>query len=130
MTEENPYQAPESLSVATPADRRWRIAMLPFVCIQALLAALYAPIAFEKFRNGEISAIEFLPWLSANVTLVIGGLRLLRTPRKASYLFAISSLLAVVAYLQWRPRFVLTGLVIALFAGLISLVSSYRLAKA
>ncbi|WP_369935406.1 hypothetical protein [Xanthomonas tesorieronis] len=113
MTEENPYQAPATRSAATPADRRWRIAVLPFVCIQALLAALYAPIALEKFRNGEISAIDLLLWLLANVALVFGGFRLLRNPRKASYLFATSSLLAVAAYLQWRPRFVLIGLVIA-----------------
>lgn len=63
MTEENPYQAPATLPIATPASRRWGMVVLPFVCIQALLAALYTPIALEKFRNGEISAIEFLPWL-------------------------------------------------------------------
>lgn len=130
MTEENPYQAPATSAIVAPTPRRWRLLVLPLVCLQALLAALYVPLAFERFRNGEISVIEFLPWFLANVALAFGGFRLLRTPKKATYLFATSAVLAGVAYLQWRPPNVRMGFLIAVFAALISLVSSYRSAKA
>lgn len=125
MTQENPYQAPASTTtVATRAPRRWVAIVLCLVAFQTLVALAYASTAFSQLRSGEISPITALAWASATGMLVTGSIAQLFSARLSSYLLFLAALLAGLTYLQWRPPFVLTGLLVAVCAALVSSASA------
>jgi hypothetical protein len=129
MTQENPYQAPASTTtVPTRAPRRWITIVLCLVAFQTLVALAYAPTTFTKLRFGEISVITALAWASASGLLATGSITQLFSARLSTYMLFLAALLAALTYLHWRPPFVLTGLLVAVCAALVSSVSA-RAAK-
>ena len=93
------------------------------VVLQTLVAALYTPTIWNQFRSGEMSAPVFMAFVSASVLLVAGAFLLSTRPRSSSYVFFSSALPGAIACMQWRPPFVLAGLLIAVCAGLVGSVS-------
>lgn len=124
MAVENPYQPPAS-GIDAPArpPARWRVILIALVAFQTLVAAAYATTLLSHWRHGEISAITFLASASASALLVVGVLVYRQSVRYARYFFFASTLMAALAFLQWRPPFVLSGLLIAFCATLVSAVA-------
>jgi hypothetical protein len=128
MKPENPYQPPTSSVDAQPGGPpgRWRTIVILLVAFHTLLAAAYATTLLGHWRHGEISAVTFLASASASVLLLIGALVYRGSVRYAQHFFSASTLMAVLAFLQWRPPFVLSGLLIAFCATLVSAVARRR----
>lgn len=131
MTQENLYQAPASSMTHGPAraPRRWGAMVRSLVALQTLLATLYASTIWNQFHSGEISALVFLAFVSASVLSVVGAFLLSSSPRSSSYFFFSSALLGALVCTQWRPPFVVAGLLVAICAGLVGSVSAKRSAK-
>ncbi|HET6782223.1 MAG TPA: hypothetical protein VFH12_00145 [Pseudoxanthomonas sp.] len=131
MNQENPYEPPVSVvdpAAGTPPGR-WKVMLLLVIAFQTLVVALYASTMFSHIRRGEISPLTFGVASIASVLLLLGGLMYSRKSRYAAPLFFISALCAAVAYFQWRVPFLVTGFVIAVCAGLVSVVAQRRPAK-
>lgn len=103
--------------------------LLSLVGLQILVAAMYTPTALSRLQHGEISALAFSALLLSSILLAIGGVVFMRSPRSAACCFFVSAIFGAIAYLQWRPTFVFAGLLIAICAGLVSVVAMRRLAK-
>ncbi len=132
MKEENPYQPPAAGMEGKPATvpKRWSIMILSAIALQLLIAALYATTVVSRFRYGEISGLICLAILFASVLLALGGLLHHFGSRMAAHAFLLATVLGALGYLQWRPPFVLTGLVISTCAWLLSLATRQISAKA
>jgi hypothetical protein len=128
---ENPYQAPASVveEGAYSAPRRWGVMLLSLVALQILLAAIYLPTAFSRLQRGEIGLPVFSGVVLSCFLLSIGGFTFMRSARVAACCFFASAMSGAIAYSQWRPTFVFTGVMIAICAGLVSVVAMRRLAK-
>lgn len=103
--------------------------LLSLVGLQILVAAMYTPTALSRLQNGEISVLVFSAVVLSSILLAIGGFIFMRRARAAAYCFFASAIFGAIAYLQWRPTFVFAGLLIAICAGLVSVVTMRRLAK-
>lgn len=103
--------------------------LLPLVGLQVLVAAMYAPTALSRLQHGEISVLVFSAVVLSSILLAIGGLMFGRSARAAACCFFASALFGAVAYLYWRPAFVFAGILIAICAGLVSVVITRRPAK-
>ena len=125
MTDENPYQAPAAgMEVKQPTvPKRWSIMILSAITLQLLIAALYATTVVSRFRHGEISGLICLAILFASVFLGLGGLLHHFGSRMAAHAFLLATVMGALGYMQWRPPFVLTGLVISTCAWLMSLAT-------
>ena len=99
------------------------------IAFQTLVFALYASTMFSHLRRGAISPLTFGEASIASVLLLLGGLMYSRTSRYAAPLFFASALCAAAAYFQWRIPFLVTGVVITVCGGLVSVVVRRRLAK-
>jgi fatty acid desaturase len=125
MTQENPYQAPTSTTaIETRAPRRWTVIVIFLVAFQTLVALAYASTTLSQWRSGEISPLVALAWASASGLLVTGSITQLFSPRLSSYMLFLAALLSGLAFAHWRPPFVLTGLLVAVCAALVSSVSA------
>jgi hypothetical protein len=125
MTEENPYQTPTAGTEGKPpkVPKRWSVIILSAISFQLLIAALYATTLISRFRHGEISGLTCLMIALASVFLASGGLLHYFGSRMAGHAFLLATVLGALGYLQWRPPFVFTGLVISTCAWLLSLAT-------
>lgn len=132
MTHENPYRAPESAvsAKAFVAPKRWNMMLLLTIALQLLVTAIYATTLISQLRRGEISPLTGVTAASASAFLAIGGVLQLLNSRFALHVFFLSTVLGALAYLHWRPPFVLTGLLISACAWVLSLVTRRITAKA
>ena len=103
--------------------------LLTLVGFQVLVAAMYTPTALSRLRHGEISVLVFSAVVLSGILLAIGGVMFMRSTRAAAYCFFASAVFGGIAYWQWRPTFVFCGLLIAICAGLMSVVIVRRPAK-
>lgn len=125
MTQENPYQAPTSTTTtAARAPRRWVAIVLSVAAFQTLVAMAYASTVFSQVRFGEVSVVTALAWGSASGLLMTGSIALLFNARVATYMLFLAALLGGLTYLQWRPTFVFTGLLVSVCAALVSSASA------
>lgn len=122
MDHHDPYRAPAA--VGGPARSKaegWRISALILIALQVSVYALAAGSGLRAVQAGEISAIAFLAAAAATAWLLAGGVMLWLRSRAGIYLFAASALFACFALLLVRTPTAITGLGIAVIAGLISL---------
>ena len=90
---------------------------------------MYAPTALSRLQHGEISVLVFSAVVVFSILLAIGGFIFMRSARAAAYCFFASAIFGVIVYSQWRPTFVFAGLLIAICAGLVSIVIMRHRAK-
>lgn len=103
--------------------------LLPLVALQLLVAAMYMPTVLNRFQRGEINVLVFSEVVVSSILMAIGAFMFMRIARVAAYCFFASAVFGAIAYLQWRPTFVFAGFMIAICAGLVSVVTMRRFAK-
>lgn len=99
------------------------------IAFQTLVFALYASTMLSHLRRGEISPLTFGEASIASVLLLLGGLMYWHKSVYAAPLFFASALCSALAYFQWPTPFLLTGAVVAVCGGLVSVVVRRRVAK-
>ncbi len=90
------------------------------IALQYVVALVSVPEHLHQMRYGDISIAQSVFVATAQCLIFAGGVLFYFGRRRAAFAFLASLAPALLAMLQWRPTYLLTGVVIALIAAWLS----------
>ena len=108
MNDKNAYKPPTA-HVASPVERQplnttAKVVVL-LIALQVTLFGINTSTAFEFVNDGSVSAVSLLTYLLSILLLVVGGVVLSINSNVATTMFAMATLIAIIAAWQWFSLF-------------------------